>query len=79
MYKANLCNIYLCYFELTNVFTAKCKYEKSILYFRRFAFLFEHSILMCKPRGDNYDVKEIFDLTKFKIGDVQPVGKGKVS
>ena len=47
--------------------------------YRRFAFLFEKSILLCKARGDNYDAKEIFDLQKFKIADVPPVGKGKVS
>lgn len=51
--------------------------EKKVM--KRFAFLFEKSILLCKTRGDNYDVKEIFDLQKFRIADVQPVGKGKFS
>ena len=53
--------------------------SKYIFCSRRFAFLFEHSMLLCKTRGDMYDVKEIFDLQKFIIGDVPPIGKGKVS
>ncbi|XP_066931830.1 proto-oncogene vav-like isoform X2 [Clytia hemisphaerica] len=51
--------------------------EKKVI--KRFAFLFQKSILLCKQRGDYYDVKEIFDMQKFKIADVPPVGKGKFS
>lgn len=51
--------------------------DKKIL--KRFVFLFEHTMLLCKSRGDTYDVKEVFDLQKFKIGDIPPAGRGKFS
>jgi len=46
---------------------------------KRIAFLFEHSLLLCKSRSDIWDVKEIFDLQKFRIGEIPPAGKGKFS
>ncbi|KAM4641367.1 guanine nucleotide exchange factor VAV3 isoform 2-T2 [Discoglossus pictus] len=33
----------------------------------RYIFLFDQAVIVCKRRGDNYDMKEIIDLQKYKI------------
>lgn len=38
-----------------------------ILYFHRHIFLFDLAVIVCKRRGDNYEMKEIIDLQKYKI------------
>lgn len=39
----------------------------SVLYFLRHIFLFDLAVIVCKRRGDNYEMKEIIDLQKYKI------------
>ena len=36
---------------------------------RRFGFLFQHALLMCKVRGETHEVKEIFGMNKFFLGE----------
>lgn len=38
-----------------------------ILNFYRHIFLFDLAVIVCKRRGDNYEMKEIIDLQKYKI------------
>lgn len=38
-----------------------------MLYFCRHIFLFDLAVIVCKRRGDNYEMKEIIDLQKYKI------------
>ncbi|XP_053324851.1 guanine nucleotide exchange factor VAV3 [Spea bombifrons] len=33
----------------------------------RYIFLFDQAVIVCKRRGDNYEMKEIIDLQKYKI------------
>lgn len=33
----------------------------------RHIFLFDVAVIVCKRRGDNYEMKEILDLNQFKI------------
>ncbi|OCT85278.1 guanine nucleotide exchange factor VAV3 isoform X2 [Xenopus laevis] len=33
----------------------------------RYIFLFDKAVIVCKRRGDNYEMKEIIDLQKYKI------------
>ncbi|MEE6528536.1 hypothetical protein FKM82_030965, partial [Ascaphus truei] len=33
----------------------------------RYIFLFDQAVIVCKRRGDNYDMKEVIDLQKYKI------------
>ncbi|XP_051867909.1 guanine nucleotide exchange factor VAV3 [Pristis pectinata] len=33
----------------------------------RYAFLFDKAVIVCKRRGDNYEMKEIIDLNSYKI------------
>ncbi|KTF76531.1 hypothetical protein cypCar_00045402, partial [Cyprinus carpio] len=35
----------------------------------RHIFLFDVAVIVCKRRGDNYDMKEVIDLNHFKITD----------
>ncbi|XP_039590388.1 guanine nucleotide exchange factor VAV3 isoform X2 [Polypterus senegalus] len=35
----------------------------------RHIFLFDKAVIVCKRRGDNYEMKEVIDLHKFKITD----------
>lgn len=51
--------------------------DRTIL--KRYAFLFERCMLLCKNKGDTYDVKEYFDLKTYKLSDTPPVGRGKFS
>lgn len=37
------------------------------LHFHRHIFLFDLAVIVCKRRGDNYEMKEIIDLQKYKI------------
>lgn len=39
----------------------------SVLCFHRHIFLFDLAVIVCKRRGDNYEMKEIIDLQKYKI------------
>ena len=34
---------------------------------RRHIFLFDAAVIVCKRRGDNYEMKEVIDLHLFKI------------
>ena len=43
---------------------------------KRFSFLFEHALLLCKSKGDTNEVKEVYDLEKFILEDVPTTGKG---
>lgn len=38
-----------------------------MFYFYRHIFLFDLAVIVCKRRGDNYEMKEIIDLQKYKI------------
>lgn len=44
-------------------------YQRDILppYFPRHIFLFDVAVIVCKRRGDNYEMKDILDLSYFKI------------
>ncbi|KAG9483272.1 hypothetical protein GDO78_009289, partial [Eleutherodactylus coqui] len=33
----------------------------------RYIFLFDQAVIVCKRRGDNYEMKEVIDLQKYKI------------
>lgn len=46
---------------------------------KRFSFLFEHALLLCKAKGDNFEVKEVLDLVKFVLEDGHSSGKGNYS
>lgn len=35
--------------------------------FHRHIFLFDVAVIVCKRRGDNYEMKDILDLNYFKI------------
>ncbi|XP_018418240.1 PREDICTED: guanine nucleotide exchange factor VAV3 [Nanorana parkeri] len=35
----------------------------------RYIFLFDLAVIVCKRRGDNYEMKEIIDLQKYKVTD----------
>lgn len=32
-------------------------------------FLFDLAVIVCKRRGDNYELKEVIDLQKYKIAN----------
>ena len=34
---------------------------------RRHIFLFDGAVIVCKRRGDNYEMKDVIDLNYFKI------------
>eukprot|EP00112_Aurelia_sp_Birch-Aquarium-sp1_P002340 Seg1257.1 transcript_id=Seg1257.1/GoldUCD/mRNA.D3Y31 product="Protein vav" protein_id=Seg1257.1/GoldUCD/D3Y31 len=45
---------------------------------KRYAFLFDKCLLLCKTRGEAYDIKEKLDLKKFKVdSEITSSGKGK--
>ena len=39
----------------------------SFLWHHRHIFLFDAAVIVCKRRGDNYEMKEVIDLHHFKI------------
>ena len=46
---------------------------------KRYAFLFDKQFLLCKTKGETFEIKEKLDLKKFKIdSEVPNSGKGKV-
>ena len=47
---------------------------------KRYAFLFDKCLLLCKTRGEAYDIKEKLDLKKFRVdSEIASSGKGKVT
>ena len=55
------------------------QFENSEKREKRFAFLFEHALLLCKNRGDTNEVKEVLDLAKFALEDAPAIGRGNFS
>eukprot|EP00794_Sanderia_malayensis_P015956 gene15956-17561_t len=47
--------------------------------YRRYAFLFDKYLLLCKQKGEFYEMKEKLDLKKFRVDEDAPSGKGKFS
>ena len=46
---------------------------------KRYAFLFDKQFLLCKAKGETFEIKEKLDLKKFKIdSEVPNSGRGKV-
>ena len=37
--------------------------------FHRHIFLFDLAVIVCKRKGDNYEMKEIIDLQQYKIAN----------
>lgn len=55
------------------------QFENSDKKEKRFAFLFEHALLLCKNKGDSNEVKEVLDLAKYELEDAPAVGRGNFS
>ena len=43
--------------------------EDRFLCHSRFIFLFDKAVLMCKKKGDNFELKQVLDLYNYKITD----------
>lgn len=39
----------------------------SLFFFHRHIFLFDVALIVCKRRGDNYEMKDMLDLNYFKV------------
>lgn len=57
----------MCKIRLFGVSFLECFLTISVLYLYRHIFLFDLAVIVCKRRGDNYEMKEIIDLQKYKI------------
>lgn len=43
--------------------------HQSLSLFHRHIFLFDLAVIVCKRKGDNYEMKEIIDLQQYKIAN----------